>query len=34
MTTERVLRAPQTGIFLSRHDIGDHVKAGDVVAHR
>ena len=32
MTTERVLRAPQTGIFLSRHDIGDHVKAGDVVA--
>ena len=25
-------RAPQTGIFLSRHDIGDHVKAGDVVA--
>ena len=30
--TERVLRAPQTGIFLSRHDIGDHVKAGDVVA--
>ena len=32
MTTERVLRAPQTGIFLSRHDIGDHVKAGDIVA--
>ena len=32
MTTERVLRAPQTGIFRTRHDIGDHVKAGDVVA--
>ena len=27
-----MLRAPQAGIFLSRHDIGDHVKAGDVVA--
>ncbi len=32
MTTERVLRAPQSGIFRTCHDIGDHVKAGDVVA--
>ncbi|MFR4117628.1 MAG: molybdenum hydroxylase [Bilophila wadsworthia] len=32
MTTERVLRAPRTGIFLSRHDIGTTSKAGDVVA--
>ena len=32
MTTERVLRAPQTGLFVTRHDIGDHVKAGDVIA--
>lgn len=32
MTTERVLRASQTGMFFSRHDIGDHVKAGDIIA--
>ncbi len=32
MTTERVLRAPQAGMFFSRHDIGDHVKAGDIIA--
>lgn len=32
MTTERVLRAPQAGLFLTSHDIGDHVKAGDLIA--
>lgn len=32
VTTEHVLRTPQTGIFFSRRDIEDHVKAGDIVA--
>lgn len=30
---ERVLRAPESGIFTTDFDIGDHVKAGDVIAH-
>lgn len=32
MTLERVLRAPCSGIFRTRHDIGDEVKAGEVIA--
>lgn len=31
-TTERVLRAPQDGIFTEIHHIGDTVKAGEIVA--
>lgn len=32
-TTERVLRAPRTGLFETDHDIGDFVNAGAVVAN-
>lgn len=32
MTTERVLRASASGLFVTAHDIGDHVKAGDLIA--
>lgn len=32
-TTERVLRASRTGLFMTNHDIGDFVNAGDIVAH-
>jgi xanthine dehydrogenase accessory factor len=31
-TTQRVLRAPHTGRFTSRFNIGDMIKAGDIVA--
>ncbi len=30
---ERVLRAPESGVFTTNRDIGDQVKAGDVIAH-
>jgi xanthine dehydrogenase accessory factor len=30
---ERVIRAPRAGVFLAARDIGDQVKAGDVVGH-
>lgn len=30
---ERVLRAPATGIFLTKMDIGDFVQKGDVIGH-
>ena len=31
-TEERVLRAPKRGLFETRHEIGDSVQAGDIVA--
>ncbi|MDD4635299.1 MAG: selenium-dependent molybdenum cofactor biosynthesis protein YqeB [Dehalococcoidales bacterium] len=31
-SAERVLRAPQAGIFTTSHSIGDIVKAGDIIA--
>ncbi len=31
-TAERVLRAPQAGVFTTSHSIGDIVKAGDTIA--
>ncbi len=30
-TTDRVIRAPGKGIFVSRHEIGDGVKPGDLI---
>lgn len=32
VAVKRVLRAPQTGMFMTSHDIGDFVHTGDIVA--
>ena len=31
--SERLLRAPCEGVFIPRHDIGDIVRAGEIVAY-